>query len=433
MMMKQRILRLAAAACLLMASQAQAVLTIDITQGVDKGIPIAIVPFEVTPAQTLPESIWDVVQADLGRSGRFEPVPQGDFLSQPHTVTQIQYKDWRLLKANALVIGQVQQMGADNYQVEFRLMDVFSERQLAGNRYVVSGKLLRKVAHKISDMIYETLTGIPGAFDTKIAYVTKTGEGAAQRFSLKVADSDGYRPFELLSSKQPIMSPAWSPQSDRLAYVSFEKRRSMIYVQNLRTGTREVISEYSRINSSPAWSPDGNRLALTLSKDGNAEIYVKDMNSGSLQRLTNHSSIDTEPSWSPDGRSIVFSSGRSGKPQVYQVSANGGGAKRLTFQGSYNAAPSYSPDGKHIVMITDVGGGNKVGIYSVASRTTRALTDTRLDESPSFAPNGDMILYSTLVGSRKVLSAVSADGRVKQVLRFDQGEVREPAWSLRLP
>ena len=412
--------------------QAQAVLTIDITKGVKAAIPIAIVPFRVTPSQALPESIWDVVASDLARSGRFAPLPEADFLSKPATVSEIQYKDWRLLKQNAIVIGQVQQLGGDQFEVSFRLMDVFNKSQLVGNKYVVKSALFRKVAHKIADIVYEKLTGIPGAFDTKIAYVMQTGEKKNKRYMLQVSDADGYRPITILESGQPIMSQAWSPGADQLAYVSFEKHRAQIYVQNLQTGGRSLVSDSPRINSSPAWSPDGSRLAMSLSKDGNSEIYVKDMGSGALTRITRNAAIDTEPAWTPDGQNIIFSSGRAGKPQIYQVSAQGGTARRLTFQGGYNAGASYSPDGSKMVLITNVNGGFKVGIYDQASRSIKTLTSTNLDESPSFAPNGEMILYSTIQGGKNVLSAVSSDGSVQQVLRFSGGSVKAPAWSPRL-
>jgi TolB protein len=417
---------------LFISIQAQAVLTIDITKGAKSAIPIAIVPFRVSPNQILSESIWDVVSSDLARSGRFDPLAEGDMLSKPATVKQVRYKDWRLLKMNAIVIGEVRQLGTDQYEVSFRLLDVFNENQLAGNKYVVKSALLRKVAHKISDIIYHKLTGIPGAFDTKIAYVMLEGEKKNVRYMLQVSDADGYRPVTILESRKPIMSPAWSPKADKLAYVSFEKKRAQIYVQNLRTGKRELVSDFPRINSAPSWSPDGRKLAMSLSKDGNSEIYVKDMSTGVLTRLTNNAAIDTEPAWSVDGRSIVFSSGRSGKPQIYQVSARGGTARRVTFQGNYNAGATYSPNGREMALITDVGGGFKVGIYDMASRDIKTLTGTRLDESPSFSPNGEMILYSTVQGGKNVLAAVSSDGSVQQVLRFNAGSVKSPAWSPQL-
>jgi len=417
---------------LFVSVQVHAVLTIDITKGAKSAIPIAIVPFQVTPSQILPESIWDVVSADLARSGRFEPLAESDMLSKPVTVKQVRYKDWRLLKMNAIVIGGVQQLGTDQYEVSFRLLDVFNENQLAGNKYVVNSALFRKVAHKISDIIYHKLTGIPGAFDTKIAYVMQEGEKKKKRYMLQISDADGYRPVTILDSAQPIMSPAWSPQADKLAYVSFENKRAQIYVQNLRTGERKLASDFPRINSSPAWSPDGRKLAMSLSKDGNSEIYIKDMSTGVFTRLTNNAAIDTEPAWSVDGRRIVFSSGRAGKPQLYEVSALGGTARRVTFQGNYNAGADYSPDGRQLALITDIGGGFKVGIYDPATRAIKTLTNTRLDESPSFSPNGEMILYSTVQGGKNELAAVSSDGSVQQVLRFNAGSVKSPAWSPRL-
>lgn len=424
-----RITQLFALTVLFVSAQSHAILTIDITKGVKAAIPIAVVPFQVTPNQTLPESIWDVVASDLARSGRFKPLAEADFLSKPSSVSDIQYKDWRLLKQNALVIGQVRQLGADQYEVSFRLMDVFNETQLVGNKYVVNAGLLRKVAHKISDIVYEKLTGIPGAFDTKIAYVMQQGIKKEKRYFLQVSDADGYRPITILESSQPIMSPAWSPKADQLAYVSFEKKRAQIYVQNLRTGKRALVSDHPRINSSPAWSPDGTKLAMSLSKDGNSEIYIKDLASGKFTRLTRNGAIDTEPAWSANGRNIIFSSGRAGKPQIYQMSAEGGPARRVTFQGGYNAGASYSPVGGKMVLITDTGGGFKVGIYDQVSRQIKTLTSSNLDESPTFAPNGEMILYSTVRGGKNVLSAVSVDGSVQQVLRFSTGSVKSPAWS----
>lgn len=417
---------------LIFSFQAKAVLTIDITQGVKDAIPIAVVPFHVSPKQRLPESIWDVVSADLERSGRFRPLPEKDFLSKPRQVSEVQFKDWRLLKVNAIIIGQVLQLSDNRFEVNFKLMDVFNERQLLSNKYVVKAKLLRKVAHSISDLVYQKLTGVPGAFDTKIAYVLQQGKAKARSFSLQVSDADGYRETTIVQSPQPIMSPAWSPQADKLAYVSFEQRRAQIYVQNLRTGQRQLVSDHPRINSAPAWSPDGQSLAMSLSKDGNSEIYIKNIVTGALKRLTHNQAIDTEPQWSADGQQIVFSSGRAGKPQIYVVSANGGKPRRITFQGNYNTDAAFSPDGSKIVLITDAGGGYKVGVYDMARRTVKTLTTTRLDESPSFAPNGEMILYSTIKGGKNVLAMVTSDGSVQRILRVSNGSVKSPAWSPRL-
>ncbi len=410
-----------------------AAITISNSGGIKAGTPIAIVPFSVKPAQNLSQPIWEIVASDLARSGRFEPLPASDFLSMPTSLPQVRYKDWRLLKMNAIVIGEVQQIATDSYNVTFRLLDVFNESQLDAYSYPgVKSSQLRKAAHKISDRIYEKMTGIPGAFDTKMAYVKSSGEGESKRYFLQVADSDGYNDKTILESRQPIMSPAWAPNGQHLAYVSFESRRAVIYQQSLRTGERSKVADYPRINAAPAWSPDGSKLAMSLSKDGNSEIYVKNLQTGNLLRVTDNRAPDTSPSWSPDGRSLVFSSGRSGRPQIYQVSALGGEAKRLTFSGSSNQRASFSPDGKKLVLITDVDGGFKVGIYSMQNRSIRTLTSSNLDESPSFAPNGEMILYSTVKGGRNVLSAVSADASVQQVLRFGRDPVKAPAWSPKL-
>lgn len=409
---------------------ARAILTIEITQGVATGIPVAVVPFRWQgKAPAPPQPVADIVQNDLLRSGRFSAVPRKDFVSTPHQDKDVVFKEWRIAKAEALLIGSVRETGKDRYQVEFRLYDVFKETQLAGYRYTVSGKLLRTTAHQIADVVYEKLTGEPGAFNTRIAYVTREGKGRQSVYKLQVADSDGYGPVTVVHSPEPLMSPAWSPDGRRLAYVSFEQKRSMVYVQDIASGKRRKVADFRGINSAPAWSPDGGRLALTLSRDGNAEIYVLDLKTRRLQRLTRNHVIDTEPAWSPDGRHLVFTSDRAGPPQVYRMNADGSGVERLTFEGSYNARASYAPDGRSLTLVTRHGGKYHIGILRLADRALQVLTDTQLDESPSFAPNGRMVLYATEVRGRGVLASVSADGRVRQQFRFEQGDVREPAWS----
>ena len=409
---------------------APAVLTIEVTKGTEAGIPIAIVPFGLKGIRDTADLPADVIEANLGRSGRFEPVPRADFLGHPHDLRSVKYKNWRLLKAEALVVGRVENIGNDRYEVRFRLIDVFREKQLAGQKFVVPASRLRKVAHRISDIIHENLTGSPGAFDTRIAYIAVEGASSAKRFLLRVADSDGHNAKTILQSPHPILSPAWSPDGNKLAYVSFEKKRSMVYVQNIWSGQRKRVAEHPGINSAPAWSPDGARLALTLSKAGNAEIYLYDLATGKLRRLTRHPAIDTEPAWSPDGATIAFTSGRSGPPQIFQIAAAGEGiARRVTFNGNYNAAASYASDGKSIALITNQGNGYRVGVYSADDQRVRELTRTMQDESPSFAPNDEMIMYATQAGGRNVLAAISPDGRVRQVLSLQQGSVRDPAWS----
>jgi TolB protein len=408
---------------------AQAVLTIEITKGVEAGIPIAIVPFGGQANANPEHRIADIVRADLVRSGRFDSLPRKDFLATPHDDSQVHFKDWRLIKAEDLVVGKVAPAGNVN-SVQFQLFDVFKGGQLAGYRYKVPNRFMRRVAHQISDIIYEKLTGEPGAFDTRIAYVTvETAKNKSRRYLLQVADSDGHTPKTILESHEPLMSPAWSPDGRRLAYVSFEKGRSMVYIQNIANGTRQQIASFQGINSAPAWAPDGKHLALVLSRDGNAEIYSMDLRTKALSRLTRNSAIDTEPTWSPDGSTIVFTSDRSGRPQLYRMNANGSDVRRLTFEGDYNARPDFSPDGKMITMVHAEKGRFHIAVLHLGNNALQVLTDAALDESPSFAPNGRMILYATEKQGRGVLSAISSDGRVQQTLKFQKGDVREPAWS----
>ena len=409
---------------------AKSTLTIEITQSLDVGMPIAIVPFGWEGASKPPQDVSAVIEADLARSGHFRLLPRKDFLSAPHDNKEVIFKDWWLLKAEALVIGKLRQIGTDKYRAEFRLYDVFKETQLAGYEFDVPASGLRMVAHQFSDIIFEKLTGEPGVFNTRIAYITKEGVPRhGVMFRLQVADSDGYNPITILSSTEPLMSPAWSPDGKRLAYVSFEKKRTMLFVQNVTDSKRTLIAEFNGINSAPAWSPDGTRLALTLSKDGNAEIYVMRLADRSLTRITNNPAIDTEPAWSPDGQYLIFTSARSGGPQIFRVSAQGGTPQRLTFEGDYNARASYSPDGRMLTLITRAAGAYHTAVLDLKTAALQILTDTTLDESPSFAPNGRIILYATIVQGRGVLASVSSDGRVRQLLKLQDGDVREPAWS----
>ncbi|MDH5649056.1 MAG: Tol-Pal system beta propeller repeat protein TolB [Gammaproteobacteria bacterium] len=416
-------------ALLLWFNNAMAILTIEITQGVEKGLPIAIVPFAWEGANKPAHDIAQIVEVDLVRSGRFTSLSPKDFLSYPQKDTDVDFKDWRLIKAEALLIGSVRELKPGRYQVEFRLFDVFKKAQLAGYRYVVGSEMLRAAAHQISDIVYEKLTGEPGAFSTRIAYVTKEVSNRTHIYKLQIADSDGYGPVTAVKSKEPLMSPAWSPDGQKLAYVSFERKRSMVYVQNVADGKRQMLAEFEGINSAPAWSPDGRRMALTLSKDGNAEIYIMELATRALRRLTRNSAIDTEPAWSPDGRQLVFTSDRVGQPQIYRMNADGSGVERLTFEGSYNARPSYSADGKTLALVTLQGGRYHIGTLQLDNLALQTLTDTQLDESPSFAPNGRMLLYATEIRGKGVLASVSADGRTRHTYRFEMGEVREPAWS----
>ncbi len=411
------------------STSVHAVLTIEITQGADVGVPVAIVPFSVEGQVKPVHDVATIVAADLARSGRFSLIPKQDFLSTPHQNSDVIFKDWRIAKAEALVIGTIRQRSANQFEVTFRLYDVFREQQLAGIRYSVSPDKLRAVAHQISDVIHEKLTGEPGAFNTRIAYVTKEDGPSGITYRLQVADSDGYNPATILNSQDSILSPAWSPDGTKIAYVAFEERHSKVFIQGVADESRELIANFPGINGAPAWSPDGRRLALTLSKDGNPEIYVLDLDTRRLKRLTKNRVIDTEPAWSPDGRDIIFTSDRAGKPQIYRMKVGGRRIERLTFEGDSNARASYSADGEMITLVTSFQGKYHIGVLRLKDKVLQVLSDTPLDESPSFAPNGRMILYATAVRGRGVLASVSSDGRVRQLYKLEEGDVREPAWS----
>ena len=418
------------ALCLLLPVRADAGLTIEITSGVEGATPIAIVPFGWQGKAPPPVDVAAVVSADLARSGRFAPLPEQDLISRPTRGSEVNFRDWRLMGVGSLLVGRLVPLGDGRIRLEFQLFDTIRGTQLAGYSLTVRPGNLRQAAHYVSDVVYETLTGERGAFQTRIAYVTVTGTGKARRYRLQVADADGYGQKTIVSSPEPLMSPAWSPDGRRLAYVSFEGKHSAIYVQEVATGKRVEVSRDRGINGAPAWSPDGTRLALTLSRDGNPEIYILDLRNGRRRRLTRHPAIDTEPVWEPDGSGILFTSDRGGGPQIYRISLSGDRARRLTFEGGYNASPDVSPDGKRIAFVhRDAQGRYRIALLDRESGQMQLLSDGRLDESPSFAPNGSMVLYATEYNGRGVLAAVSVDGRVSQRLRFQAGEVREPAWS----
>ncbi len=409
---------------------AQADLTIEITEGVEGALPIAVVPFGWQGPASPPVDVAGVINADLQRSGRFKTIPQGDMLARPTSAEEIEFKDWRALDTENLVIGQVRPKGTGGYEIRFQLFDVYKGEQLTGYTIPTTAPNLRATAHRIADLIYEKLLGVPGAFATRVAYITSVNQAdGAQRIDLNIADADGYNPETIVSSSEPLMSPAWSPDGRKLAYVSFEGGRSAIYVQEVYTGKRQKVTSFKGINGAPAWSPDGRKLAMALSKDGNPDIFVYDLASRKLQAVVRHYAIDTEPSWSPDGRDIVFTSDRGGKPQIYRVSAYGGRAERVTFQNSYNARASYSPDGKLLALVTREDGNYRIAVQDLDSGVMQVLSQGSLDESPSFAPNGSMIIYASKTGRRGVLAAVSVDGRVRQRLALQEGNVREPVWS----
>ena len=408
-------------------------LTIEITQGLEGALPIAVVPFawRGDAAAPPPHEVGGVVSADLQRSGRFKPLPTSQMLARPTRGEEVDFRDWRALNVENLVVGEVSPNGPGGYLVRFYLYDVFRGEQVTGYSLPTTARDLRATAHHIADIIYETLTGQPGAFATRIAYVTseRSGKDKKEKVELRIADADGYGPQTIVSSTEPIMSPAWSPDGRQIAYVSFENAQPSIWVQELLTGKREKLTSFKGINGAPAWSPDGRFLALTLSKDGNPDIFVMDIARRSLRALTRHGAIDTEPAWAPDGKSLVFTSDRGGSPQIYKVSVSGGEASRVSFEGSYNARASFAPDGRMLTMVTRVDGQYRIATLDLATRDYRVMSNGRLDESPSFAPNGSMIIYATRVNDKGVLAAVSTDGRVQQRLRLQEGDVREPVWS----
>jgi TolB protein len=405
-------------------------LTIEITEGVEGALPIAVVPFGWQGPGSPPVDVAEVISADLHRSGRFKTLPRVDMLARPTSAEEIEFKDWRALDTENLVVGQIRPQGTGGYEIRFQLFDVYKGEQLTGYTIPTTAPNLRATAHRIADLIYEKLLGVPGAFATRVAYITSVRQADGKnRIDLKVADADGYNPETIVSSTEPLMSPAWSPDGRKIAYVSFEGGQSAIYVQGVYTGQRQKVTSFKGINGAPAWSPDGRKLAKTLSKDGNPDIFVFDLATRKLKPLTRHYAIDTEPAWSPDGRYLLFTSDRGGKPQIYRVSAFGGRAERVTFQNSYNARASYSPDGKLLTVVTREEGNYRIAVQDLDSGVMQVLSQGNLDESPSFAPNGSMIIYASKAGGRGVLAAVSVDGRVRQRLALQEGDVREPVWS----
>jgi len=409
---------------------AQAELDIVITEGI-KRRPIAVVPFGWEGRSgNMPLDVAQVISKDLTRSGRFAPIAEDDMLQKPTSGVDMDFDDWSILGVEAVVVGRVVQTGDNAYNVQFQLFDVFGRDQLVGYRMPASRGTMRRVAHRAADMIYEKLTGINGVFDTKVAYVTAEQRGDGQLYSLIVSDQDGENEHKIMESNDPIMSPAWSPDSRRVAYVSFEGNKSSIFIQTLRTGNRIKVSSRPGINGAPAFSPDGRKLVITLGGiDGNLDIYVLDINSRQAKRITTHRAIDTEGTWSPDGRFIYFTSDRAGGPQIYRVSANGGAAERVTFEGSYNARPRLSPDGLKLAMVHLDRGNYRIAVMDVKRKDLLVLSAGRQDESPSFAPNSDTLIYATRQSRNGVLESVTADGLIRQRLTSGQGDVREPVWS----
>jgi TolB protein len=430
--MPRKIVKLLTVICLLCASTAsQAILKIDITEGFEGALPIAVIPFQWNGASKLANGdVSAIIVSDLARSGKFSPVAENNLIARPQSLSEVNYKTWRLAGMDHIVIGSVTLLKNRTYQVQFRLIDILKGKQVLGYSFNATPDTIRDVAHQISDYIFTHITGLPGAFATRIAYITVSKSNNKRTFRLQVSDTDGYNPQTLLTSDQPIMSPAWSPDGSQLAYVSFESGQAEIFTHNIRTGIRKSRAKYKGLNGAPAWSPDGAKLTMTLSKDGNPEIYMLDLKTNRLTRLTNHWAIDTEAVWTPDGKSIIFTSSRTGKPQLYRQRAVAGvSPERLTYEGNYNASASVSPDGKSVAYVHGEGNVFRIALLDLENKSSRVLTDGPLDESPDFAPNNSMILYASQERNNAVLSAVSVDGRQKQRLEFTEGEVREPSWA----
>ena len=420
------------AAWLLLAPlTASAQLVIEITRGQENAVPIAVVPFGWESTGTAPFDISAVVAADLLRSGRFAPLATKDMIDRPTSGSQIRFQDWRYLKSDFIAVGKMTPEGADRFGVQFELYNVLNGQRLAGQKLTATTKSMRAVAHRISDIIFQQLTGTRGAFSTRIAFVRAEGTAPRLQYKLLVSDYDGEGEQTIANSSEPLMSPAWSPDAQSIAYVSFESKASAIYVQTLRTGERRKVSARAGINGAPAWSPDGKTLALTLSrKDGDVDVYTLDLGSQMLARMTFDPGIDTEPTWSLDGRKIYFNSDRSGSPQIYELNVSDPNrATRLTFEGSYSARPRLSPDGKQLAIVFLDRGNYRIAVMDLASKSLQVLSQGRQDESPSFAPNGTTLIYATQERGRGVLATVSVDGSASTRLgEKGGGDVREPVW-----
>lgn len=414
---------------ILVSGISRAELVIEITRGADDAIPVAVVPFAgKAPGDN--DSLSGIVGDDLNRSGRLRTLPDNKLPVRPTSGGDVLYSEWRDSGASYILVGSSQELADGRHEIRFELFSTDRQVRLLGEKLTITTDKWRDGAHFISDKIFEKITGIRGAFSTRILYVNQYPQDGKRRYRLELADADGHRPVSILDSSEPILSPSWSPDGRDIAYVSFESRRPAIYIQTIATRERKLLASFTGLNGAPAWSPDGRRMALTLSRDGNPEIYVMDIASRELTRMTNHNGIDTEPRWTPDGQALIFTSDRGGTAQIYRLNIADRSVKRLTFEGSYNARADISPDGRYIAMVHRQKGQQfQIAVQDLQSGVLTAITQTPLDESPSFAPNGVSLAYATRKGEYGELGIATTDGRFQVRLPARLGEVREPAWS----